>query len=136
MVDHGFSERTGPVAVMLADHQVGRAHVRAIAQLGLGEGPLSDAERSLLVEHALSYSSMLRSHIAKEDSILYVFAQRVIPAEEMDDLARQFEQFEREQMGNGEHVRLHQLASLLISEYGPSGSAKDHDSPCAVCGML
>ena len=84
MNQYGFPKDYGPVAVMLAEHAEGRSHVGALIKIGEGSGPLSPSERDAIIEHALAYIPLLRSHIIKEDNVLYPMAVQAIPPAEMD----------------------------------------------------
>ncbi len=87
MVERGFSRESGPVAVMLYEHVVGRSHVRALLEAGEGSGPLSAVETQLVLEHAGAFVPHLRAHIQKEDRILYPMALRLMPDEDLDAIA-------------------------------------------------
>jgi hemerythrin-like domain-containing protein len=115
MVEHGFPREEGPIAVMLAEHAMGREHVAVLAQIGRGSGPLNDDERRQLGDHADAYHALLRSHIMKEDNVLYPMASRMLPETVMDRMAEDFETFERETMGEGTHERYHEMAHRLMA---------------------
>ena len=67
----GMPSDGGPIGVMLSEHEVGRLHVKAIAD-GLDEVAAGDASaRGTVVENALAYAALLEAHIAKEDGILF-----------------------------------------------------------------
>ena len=123
MNQYGFPQDYGPVAVMLAEHAEGRSHVGVLLQIGAGDGPLSSSERDAIIEHALAYVGLLRSHIIKEDNILYPMAVQAIPPAEMDAMLSDFQAFERGIMDADEHQRLHALAGRLIQAY-PSDPAR------------
>jgi hemerythrin-like domain-containing protein len=55
---------------MPSEHEAGREHVRALAAMGRGQGPLSSEERAAFVAHAEGYVPLLGQHILKEDRIL------------------------------------------------------------------
>ena len=100
MIESGFPRDGGPIAVMLAEHVEGRSHVRALCEAGAtGTGPLSADEASVVSRHALAFAPLLRSHIQKEDNILYPMAERMVPRAVMAALAASFEAFDREQLG-------------------------------------
>jgi hemerythrin-like domain-containing protein len=120
MIGHGFPREQGPIAVMLSDHVEGRAHVGGIAKVGEGTGPLSADEVAVVRFHVHSYVPLLRSHIMKEDNVLYPMASRALPPEVMDRLARDFEAHEHDTMGHGTHEDLHRLADRLIESYPPA----------------
>lgn len=120
MAEHGFSPEYGPLKVMLQEHQLGRARVRELASIGDGKGPLSDAELQQARKSALEFRELLRAHIQKEDGILYPAAEDSVPASVLEALATEFEEFEREVMGEDSHARLHETAEQLIQAYPPA----------------
>jgi hemerythrin-like domain-containing protein len=101
---------------MLQEHEQGRALIRALEGLSRGEGPFSEAEREEVRQNARNYVYLLRDHIVKEDQVLYPMAQQMLPPEAMDALGERFETFEREQMGEGVHERMHGLADTLTGK--------------------
>ena len=123
MNDYGFSNDAGPLAVMLGEHVQGRNHVRALAAIAAGTGPLSSADQIQAIQHALEFIPLLRSHIGKEDQVLYPMAMQYIPAEEMDQLHEAFESFENNVMGAETHARFHRLADKLVAAYRPSNTS-------------
>ena len=118
MTDHGMPREFGPIAVMLGEHETGRALVRKLAALGSGEGELTADETAEMGRAARDFVHLLRDHISKEDGVLYPMAVNVLPAAVMDDIGRKFEAFERDEMGDGAHERFHALADELIARYG------------------
>jgi hemerythrin-like domain-containing protein len=116
MVDAGFPREQGPIGVMRYEHEEGRAHVRALRAIGDGEGALSAAEIQAFVAHASTYVDLLRAHIMKEDTILFPMAERSLPQATLEQVGRDFDLFEREVMGEGEHERLHALADRSADE--------------------
>lgn len=60
-----FDGTSDIVLAMLKEHEIGRAHVRAVvAGLEQGDAPA-------VAEHLLAYAELLNEHIRKEDEILY-----------------------------------------------------------------
>ena len=113
MAEHGFSFQQGPLAVMMLEHDQGRAHVRALAEA------LDRAGRGLPLDAAAvkarlgDYAKLLRDHIHKEDHILYPMADSAFSPEDQRALAEAFEKVEREEMGEGAHEKYHALAHRL-----------------------
>jgi hemerythrin-like domain-containing protein len=109
----GMPLEAGPLAVMLHEHEMGRAAVRAIA------GALERVKRGEaaagpdLAAALLSYVELLRNHISKEDNVLFPMADRLLPAEEQSSLAVAFEKVEEEEIGAGVHEKYHELAHRL-----------------------
>jgi len=120
MVEHGFSVESGPLKVMLHEHDLGRALVKQLGAIGAGEGPLDDAEGEQLRHGAREFIALLKAHIQKEDQILYPAAVKAVPESVMSALSGEFERFEIEVMGEGVHERLHALAERLVQAHSPS----------------
>ena len=119
MTERGFPRESGPVAVMLHEHQVGRGHVSALRQVGDGMGALAAAEIRLVLENAGAFIPLLRAHILKEDRILYPMAVRLLTGPEMDAMETDFAAFEARMRADGSYDRLHGLADRLTAAFRP-----------------
>jgi len=106
----GLPSDTGPIAVMLHEHDEGRAHVRAII-LELEE---AEPDRAEIARHLREFANLLRGHISKEDDVLYVMADQLLTPADQEELTAAFERVEREEIGEGVHEQYHQLAHELI----------------------
>jgi hemerythrin-like domain-containing protein len=133
MTEHGFPRQAGPIAVMLSDHVEGRNHVAALAAVGAGSGPLAEKERASVIAHARDYIPLLRSHILKEDNVLYPMAMQALPPAEMEQLGHDFKVFEREVMGEGSHERFHALAEKLTEKFPPDPATSASSDSCIGC---
>ncbi len=111
MVKNGFSSEGGPIAVMLQEHDFGRARVQAIRQLLAQKTPWTAEDRQWVVKNISAYAEFLRQHIIKEDSILYPMAQAHLPEEAIREIGERFEKVEA--MDAGRHERLVRLAESL-----------------------
>jgi hemerythrin-like domain-containing protein len=89
----GVPVQGGPVGVMLAEHERGRALMRA---MDAGD-PRSRAEA------ARDYVQLLREHIDKENGVLFPLAEAVLDEPVRQTLAREFEALEIEQ-GRGASI--------------------------------
>ena len=119
MAERGFSTEAGPLAVMLHEHQVGRAHVAAMRQVAEGEGAVGAAEQALLVSHAQGFIPLLRSHILKEDRILYPMAVRALTPVELEAMETAFADFDRAASAGGALERLRATAERLVAAFPP-----------------
>jgi hemerythrin-like domain-containing protein len=121
MVERGFSEETGPVAVMLHEHRQGRALVGAIAAVGAGPGAgaVAPAEATTFLSSALGFVPLLRQHIQKEDNILYPMSQRVLTSAEFETMLEDFAAFEAKAGADGARDRLEALAERLVKDFRP-----------------
>jgi hemerythrin-like domain-containing protein len=128
----GFPRQYGPLGVMLAEHEAGRAHVRALAELGHGNSLLSRPEIGQVRSHALEFVPLLQSHIMKEDNVLYPMAQQAIPPAQWELLDEACEAFDGEVIGHDEKAQLLALAEALNQEY-PYDESCLHAAGCAGC---
>jgi hemerythrin-like domain-containing protein/uncharacterized protein (DUF2249 family) len=94
----------GPIGVMLAEHEQGRAMLRLMADGG-------DAEA---VDAARRYAAVLREHIAKENDVLFPIAEQALTPAEQERVRAGFEAIEQTVVGPGIHERL--LADLVRME--------------------
>jgi len=106
----GFSAESGPVAVMLHEHEQGRAAIRAISEAFPAASGGDRRAAGELANALLGYVELLRNHIYKEDNVLFPMADRVLAADEQTSLEGLFEKVEAEEIGEGVHERYHQLA--------------------------
>ncbi len=81
LVKAGVPSEGGPVGVMLAEHDPGRALIRR----------MESEDTSVRVEAARRYAALLRAHIAKENDVLFMIADSVLEEPVQRGLAREFE---------------------------------------------
>ncbi len=118
---------TGPVAVMLHEHEEGRrltAGFRGAAeQMQNGD---ADAATDV-IRNAFDYVNLMREHIIKEDNVLFPMANQVIAADEMQVVSREFMRILAEGEENGEikkyQALVDRLNQYLHSEIGAYAQA-------------
>jgi hemerythrin-like domain-containing protein len=109
---HGYGPGMGPVAVMLSEHEQGRAHLRAMGEALADLG--AEGARAQFAKAARGYIELLTGHIYKEDNILFRLADSVFTEDDQRIVAEGFDEVERAEMGEGAHERFHALADELI----------------------
>ena len=119
MVRHGFPEDQGPIAVMLAEHEQGRAFTRALREAAQNLQQGEPSAREEVIMNALAYVSLLRQHIEKENNILFRMADNVIPHSEYAEIEAGFAKVEREEIGSGVHGKYEALANALSNQLQP-----------------
>lgn len=113
----GFPKGGGPLAVMLSEHARGRQLIEEMNDL------LSSFERgesgSLVVftTPAIQYINLLRSHIWKENNVLFPAAERAVPPDKLNLMGEQFERFEKEEIGAETHEAFHEMIDRLSRTY-------------------
>lgn len=113
----GVSRQGGPIGVMLAEHERGRAHIQEMeaALPGLSGGDASAAGR--FQEAARAYAELLRQHIYKEDHVLFEIAEQRLSKAQQNRLSEDFARFERDVMGPGRHDAIHRMLDELGHRY-------------------
>lgn len=94
MVQKGFSNESGPVAVMLHDHMQGRNFVKGMADhIALFKQGDSGALNAI-ISNMLGYTELLRNHIAKENTVLFRLADKVFSPADQELLLLEFNKIE------------------------------------------
>ncbi len=113
MGEKGIPTWSGPIAVMLSEHEQGRRYVKGLSE-ALAEYERGDREaKRAVIENARGYAELLDQHIYKEDNILYPMGDKVLSPSDNKELLRKFEKVEREVIGEGKHEHyLHMVEKL------------------------
>ncbi len=121
----------GPIQVMRREHVEGRALIRAMAAaIDAGDAPG-------YARAAYGYTDLLRNHIAKEDDILFRMAQAMLTPEQDAAILDAYRRIEHEDMGDGTHFRMLDLADRLAGTYGIDCASDEPQTTTlltAVCG--
>ncbi len=118
MVEAGLPRQVGPIAVMLAEHEQGRAYTRGMREAAGRWAAGEQAARAQVAENARGYVTLLRQHISKEDHVLFPMADQVIPSSAQEQVVEDFERIEHEETGEGVHEKYLALAEALERETG------------------
>ncbi|HEY3244169.1 MAG TPA: hemerythrin domain-containing protein [Phycisphaerae bacterium] len=111
----GVPRQGGPIGCLTSEHEEGR---RLLATI---EANLDGAERHVpgavvAVRRAVAeYIALLRQHIEKEDSVLFVMADHLLGAHEQDLMLKAFDRAEHENGNVGKHERYLALAEELAN---------------------
>lgn len=118
LAERGWPKDGGPIGMMLLDHDEGRGLIRAMAdargraESGQAAAPVAFAQA------ARRYVELLRSHIQKENRVLFPMADRFLSDEDQEALLAAFEKTEHEDVGDGTHDRMLALARDLAGSLG------------------
>jgi hemerythrin-like domain-containing protein len=97
MVQKGFSNESGPVAVMLHDHAEGRNYVKGmdenISQFKKGD----HSALKTVYQNMLDYADLLKNHIGKENNVLFRMADKAFTSAEQESLLLDFAKVELSQ---------------------------------------
>ena len=70
---------------MLYEHELGRGFVK-----GIEEG-INKEDNKKVIENAQNYTSLIREHIFKEDTILYPMVDEILDNKTKEDMLKKFE---------------------------------------------
>jgi hemerythrin-like domain-containing protein len=113
MQERGVPVQGGPIAAMLQEHDQGRRLVRAVADALPGARTGDQAAVGAVKDNLRTYAGFLRTHIAKEDNVLFPMADRLFSPDDQRALGEAFDRLEAEETGAGVHEKYHELAHKL-----------------------
>jgi len=87
----GFPADSGPVAVMLHEHDLGRSLIARMRELSKLD---SDAARAGFRDAAKQYATLLSDHISKENDVLFKIADRAIEGPDRRRVEEDFDTYE------------------------------------------
>jgi hemerythrin-like domain-containing protein len=111
----GMPHQGGPIGVMEAEHEVGRSLIRQMAEAAHAYEHGEQSSGFIWAKVAREYAEFLRNHIAKENNVLFVMAERMLSPDEQSRLATEFARMEKQKMGAGTHERLHRKMEQLLN---------------------
>ncbi len=114
----GVPRNGGPIGCMLTEHDEGRAHIGAIrAALPLtGNGDLE--ARQIVREEALAYAALLRSHIFKENNVLFRLGDQFMTPQDKEELWKKFQCTQHGPLPPEAHAKYVALAAELRATAG------------------
>lgn len=107
----GVQNEGGPIGAMLLEHKQGREYI-ALMNQSLDSQDLANFKNT-----AIKYRDLLRNHIAKENNILFMMADRLLDNKKQDDLFAKFENHEETVIGHGVHEELHAKIHTWENDY-------------------
>jgi hemerythrin-like domain-containing protein len=116
MMDAGLSNQTGPIAILLADHEHARRYTRALEKSARElENGKTDAQGEV-VANALAYAALLRQHMDRENDFFFPLAVRMIPPDQQEKLSIEFDRIQLEETGAGVHAKYRALVEAMERE--------------------
>jgi len=87
----GLPHDSGPIAVMLYEHEQGRVFVRAMAASIDGARAGNEAEAAALRSGAEGFIALITAHIGKENDVLFNMADGMIVGPDCAELCSQYD---------------------------------------------
>lgn len=98
----GIPKEGGPIGVMLLEHEEGRSFVRKMKE-ALKKERENIVTNDQIAVLASNYAELLKSHIWKEENVLFKMASEVIPEEKDKEIVQLFKEYEEKEIGHGVH---------------------------------
>ena len=117
LIKTGFSKDSGPVAVMLYEHTVGRGYIRELSDHFQAYSKGQSDVLLQIADDMKQYIDLLSSHIRKENQILFPMADKALSTEVQEELYERYEKLEKEVIGIGKHEEFHQMLKELKDIY-------------------
>jgi hemerythrin-like domain-containing protein len=111
LVAKGVQNEGGPIGAMLQEHKFGREFIAMMST------SLESQDIKGFNSAAMKYRDLLKSHIAKENDVLFVTADRLLDEVSQDDLFAKFEKHEESVIGHGVHEELHSMIHKWSEEF-------------------
>ena len=118
LATHGLPRNVGPLAVMLADHDQGRALLSRMADAVDAARVSKPGAQLEFARAAKSYVDLMRAHIDKENEILFPMGDEMLSEADQRALSQGFERMEHDDMEAGAHERFLGLAETLCQRFG------------------
>lgn len=113
MEEKGFPREGGPIGVMLMEHDEGRRYVRGLVEAIEKYASGDSSAQKAIAENARNFAGLLGPHIQKEDNILYMMADNILPEAFQKELLHKFDLVEKEKLGEGKRQYYVNLADEL-----------------------
>ena len=111
LVNKGIPNDAGLIGSLLQEHSQSREYIALMGK---------SLESKDLIEFntaATKYSNLLKSHIEKENNVLFPMADQLLDEESQDALFEKFEQHEESVIGHGVHEELHSMIHNWATEF-------------------
>ena len=114
----GVPNDGGPISMMLRDHTEGRSYIAGIGS-SLEQYNINGDSTSLngIATFMDNYVELLSQHIEKENHVLFMIADSVLPEKQQDELYKEFIKIEEERIGEIRFLEYHEFLQDLKQLY-------------------
>jgi hemerythrin-like domain-containing protein len=109
----GLGVESGPIAGMLVEHDIGRAHI-ADLEKALKECEKGNMDAKVdIIANAVGYERLLIKHIDKEDNAIYKHAEKSLSKDILGKLDKEFEAVEKDSQNTATRNKYIEFAKSL-----------------------
>jgi hemerythrin-like domain-containing protein len=115
----GISHQDAPIRILLDEHEKGGKFIHDMARaLKDYKTGLSQAA-ARFSRHVNEYINLLKTHIQKENEVIFPTANLRLPESSKSQIKKQFEEIEEVILGPGKHKQYHTMLEVLNQKYAP-----------------
>jgi hemerythrin-like domain-containing protein len=111
LVNKGIPDVNGLIGSLLQEHNRSREYIAVMSK------SLESKDITEFTTAAVKYRDLLKSHIEKENNVLFEMADQLLDEEIQDALFEKFEQHEESVIGHGVHEELHSMIHTWATEF-------------------
>jgi hemerythrin-like domain-containing protein len=117
LVLEGVQNENGPVGVMLNEHTSGKRLIQDLSMV-IEKCKIDRTCSGKFVADTLTkYVNLLKSHIQKEETILFPMVNKLLNEQKQKVIFEQFERIEETEIGHGVREQHHELLEQLNNKY-------------------
>lgn len=109
----GIGNENGPIGVMLSEHVEGRGFIKDMVNSTANK----TLDKNKFAVAATSYVNLMRTHIRKENQILFPMGEQNLSDAEQKELLEAFDNHERTMIGEGKHEEFHKMLDRFEAKY-------------------
>jgi hemerythrin-like domain-containing protein len=121
LIDEGLPRDSGPIAVMLHEHRLGREFAVTMADAIDDARAGDDQARRRLVSAGLDYVGLIRGHILKEDNVLFNMADQLVAGPACTRLCEAYEGTQGRSFDGCSKAQLEELGREILSALPGTG---------------
>jgi hemerythrin-like domain-containing protein len=112
LANSGVSKDDSPVGVLAEEHQQER---KLLVQMT--ESFVNKNDYASFTNSSKEYIELIKTHVFKENNLLFPIAENVFSKEKQDDVSKQFEKYEENAVGTGRYKALNEIIAALSNKH-------------------
>jgi len=117
LVSAGIPKENESISIMLYEHVLAHNYLKDINSCVENCKIGNSFSGELLADSLRNYVKLIKSHIRKEEEIIFPMADKELSKEKQNEIYRQFENIEEKIVHHGFHEHYHRLLRKLQSKY-------------------
>jgi hemerythrin-like domain-containing protein len=111
LVNSGVSKDDSPIGVLTQEHQLERKLL-----IQMTDSFVNRNDYISFTDDAEKFIELVKTHVFKENNILFLIADNVLSKEKQIDVCKQFEKYEENTLGIGRYQALNEILAALANK--------------------